>query len=346
MASEAERIRAEIDRISRGTGLGSLSDAYGLMLAGLNHRGLGNPINSNQDNSGIILFTRPDLNLSYDNLSSKRVMMNYASNNIEHTIQRYCRVALDPRGAKNYNIETPLFRNGNWFIPLLTNNLLSLSGFPDRVIETFTSTPGVRKEVVSMVNGMFNHYGEISLTANFRNIAGNPIPTLLSLWLEYCEAVFLGEALPYPHSMIDQRMDYTTRIYVLILDPSRRFVQSMATTLGFPTVDPTGARFNFTGDEVMMQSSSQLSINFLCNGLIVNDPREIHNFNRRAAKFDPGMQILSVTNGGKMTLKGDMYQLRGDEVKRGNYHGVPLIHPYTQELMWFVTKEEYEELYA
>jgi hypothetical protein len=346
MASEADRIRGEIDKISRSTGLGSLSDAYGQMLAGINHRGLGNPINSNQDNSGIILFTRPDLNLSYDNLSARRTLMNYASNNIEHTLQRYCRVALDPRGSRMYNIETPLFRSNNWFIPLLTNNLLSMSGWPDRVIETFTSTPGVRKEVVSMVNGMFNHYGEISLTANFRNIVGNPVPSLLSLWLEYCEAVFLGEMLPYPHSMIDQRMDYTTRIYVLILDPSRRFVQSFATTLGFPTVDPTGARFNHTGDEVMMQSSSQISINFLCNGLIVNDPLEIHNFNRRAQKFDPGMEIVGVGNTGTIKLKGQKYQLRGDEIKRGNYQGIPIIHPYTQELMWFVSKEEYDELYT
>lgn len=345
MASESELIRAEIDKISRGTGLGPLSDAYGHMLYGINHRGLGNPINQNQDNSGIVFFTRTDLNLSYDNLATRRTFMPYASNNIEHTLQRYCRVALDPRGAVRYRIQTPLFNNRAWFIPLLTNNLLSLTGWPDRTSHVFTSKPGVRKEVFSMLNGLFQYHGEFSLVGNFRNVQGNPIPSLMSLWQEYAEAAFLGEVMPYPHNVVENRVDSHTRIYILILDPGRRYVQTIASTLCVPTVDPTGSRLDFTADETFMQNSSQQNYNFLCNGLEVNDPILIREFNRRATRFDPGMEITSMT-ATDLKVRGDYFQLRGNEMKIGNYKGIPLIHPLSHELMWFVTRSEYDELYT
>ena len=63
-----------IDSLARKLGCGALSDAYRLMLSGINHRGLGNPVRTNRDNSGIIFFTRPDLNLTYDNIAYNRLM--------------------------------------------------------------------------------------------------------------------------------------------------------------------------------------------------------------------------------------------------------------------------------
>lgn len=352
MASRDDIQRA-IDDVSRTTGLGSMSDAYTNMLRGINHRGLGNPINANHDNSGIVFFTRPDLNLSYDNLATHRTLTPLATSNAPLSIQRYIRAVLDPKGARNRGVTTPLFDHRNPFIPLLTNNILSLSGWPDIAPETYTSKEGIRKETWSKIDGVYYIYNQFDLTANFRNIAGDPITTMFNVWLQYAVSVTLGEMVPYPENIVESRLDYNTRIYSFVLDPGRRFIQKAAITgASFPTTSPMGAAFNFVGDKTFVQSTEQINVQFNCTGAQYNDPIIFEEFNRLVANFNPQLTIEEYDDTRvRIRGQGKYFQLTRnsqgiDILKKGNYRGTPLIHPLTHELLWFVDTEEFNALHT
>lgn len=352
-----------IDSLARKLGYGALSDAYRLMLSGINHRGLGNPVRTNRDNSGIIFFTRPDLNLTYDNIAYNRLMSTLGTKGERSawTIQNYIQNVLDVRSSLGGQVQsmynssgTPLFNKHMPFIPVLTNNLLSMSGWPDIAPETYTSKEGVMKEQFSMIDGYYRVTNQFDLTANFRNTEGDPITALFNIWILYACSVYRGDLFPYPENIIENRIDYTTRIYHFTLDPTRRFItHSAATGASFPTTIPIGASFNFVGDNTYVQSTEQLSINFNSVGADYNDPITFYEFNKLVSMFEPALRITSADNNGGYTLAGgDKYvQLTSDGgeldmLQLGNYYGIPLIHPYTQELMWFVKPEEVQTIAA
>lgn len=333
-----------LDQITRQTGIGGLSDAYVSMIRGINHRGLGNPINKNLDNSGIAFFVRPDLNLSYDNIAQSRTLMHLGSDdNPKPTLQRAIRVMLDPEGVKR-NITSPLFNHLQPFIPLLTNSLISLSGWPDRVPEVYASNPGIRKEQMIAIDGTFRITNQFELSANFQNSAGSPILALISAWLETAINCHDGLMTPYMHNVINNRLDYSTRIYHFTLDPGRRFIQQwVACGGGFPSTDPIGQMFNFQGTETMMQSSNQIPIQFSVVGADYNDPITFDEFNYLVGMFNPALKITSVNDDGTLTLAGAYYQIDTSLLKQANYWGTPLIHPYTNELMWFMNADEIQQ---
>ncbi len=347
MATEDE-IRLWIDRVSQDTGFGTRYDAYANMLRGINHRGLGNLVVNNQDNTGIVFFTRPDLNLSYDNIATHRVFMPLATQNAEYSLQRYIRTSLDPEGSMKRGITTPLFNHRQPFLTVLTNNLLSSNGWPDVQLDEYVSKEGVRKEVWSMVDGLFRIVNKFDLTMNFRNIQGDPITALFSAWCLYASSVKLGDMDPYPRNLVENKIDYMTRIYHLILDPSRRFVQKIAATgASYPTTVPLGAAFNFVGDETMVKATEQITINFSCIGADYNDPITFEEFNEVVRIFNTEMEITEIYEDGRLTLKGggNYIKLLPEQVKSANYYGTPLIHPLTQELQWWVPSDEYNRLF-
>lgn len=348
-----------VDILASNIGYGSLSEAYRLMLRGMNHRGLGNPVRTNRDNSGIIFFTRPELNLTYDNIRYNRLLspLNITGEKAAWTIQRYIKAILDPRQNRGKGglpaLTTPLVDRYNPFIPVLTNNLISLSGWPDIAPETYTSKEGVMKEQWSMIDGFYRVTNQFDLSANFRNTEGDPITALFNVWILYACMVYRGELFPYPDNIIENRIDYTTRIYHFTLDPTRRFItHSAATGASFPTTIPIGASFNFVGDNTYVQSTEQLSINFNCVGADYNDPITFYEFNKLVATYCPALEITNVDAEGNISIAGGNWvQLDTsndaaiDYLQKGNYYGVPLINPITQELMWFVNSDDAEVIF-
>lgn len=347
-------IKAAIDRITRHTGIGDLSTAYSNMLYGINHRGLGNPIISNRDNSGLTFFTKPDCNLTYDNLAANRMLTPLLTSK-KDTLQRYIRSCLDPRGTAGARarggevssaaVDCPFVDAQMPFIPLLTNNLISLSGWPDIAPQTYTSKPGIREEAWRMIDGTARVNAPFDLTANFRNIVGDPISALFSAWLQYSTSVYLGDMVPYPDYIVQHKIDYTCGIWRLILDPGRRYVQKIAKTIAFPYTVPTGAAFNFVGDETFQQSTDQINVQFACMGADYNDPILIYEFNELVAMFNADLKIVSV-NDDAIQIQGrsNYVQVSAGFLKSANYHGYPLINEYTNELCWFLKVEDYERL--
>lgn len=341
-------IKDVLGKIARSSGLGDLSKAAMNNLRGINHRGYGNPVVLNKDNYGLTFFTRPNLNLSYDNIAAKRVLTPLldGEENANYTLQRAIRMLLDPYAGSPAMFDnastnramkmmsTPLIDQDNAFIPILSNNLISISGWPDMSVETFTSTPGLYQESWSMVDSTARFFETYEINATFKNIEGDPISLLFFVWLHYMAAVYEGTMVPYPNNLIERRIDYQTRIYRLVLDSNRQYVQKIACCgAAFPLNVPMGNAFNFTNEGVFNMDNDQISIRFKAMGADFQDPIIIDEFNATVQTFNGKMR------GTAADREKHYFKVGPEELKYFNYYGYPHIDATTMELEWWVDKE-------
>lgn len=338
----ASTFKDEIDLLARQSGYGSLTAAAADATYGINHRGgQGNASSYNTDATGLTFFTRPNLNLSYDNLAVDRVMMNLAilrEDPAAPTYQRAIRTILDPQGAFNRQVTSAIVDTNSPFIAILTNRLMSLSGWPDPVVSYFSSKDGTYKESWSMIDDVARNFGTFDLQASFRNTAGDPITLLFNSWIRYAALVYEGVMMPYPDCIVENEIDYMTRIYRLVLDPSRQYVQKIASTMAFPTSSALGAAMNFTSTDTFSQDNAQqISIPFHCMGAEYQDPIIIREFNDIVGLFNPNMNDTNRTSSGYVKLSKV-------ELALFNYYGYPYIDPKTYELQWWVKAEDYAAL--
>lgn len=334
--------------ISQRSGYGQLKSAATAAFFGINHRGAGNPIPLNTDQYGLTFFTRPRLNLSYDNITRDRTLASMASNRVD-SMPRAIRAYLDPVGARLGNPITygekgavkavaypsALVDNLSAFIPLLTNSLVSLSGWPDPYVDTYTTKSGLYKEEWSMIDGIAKIYNKFSLSANFRNMIGDPISYLFYVWTQYATLVHEGALDPRPESIVENEIDYNTRIYRLVLDPTRRYVQKLAACgAAFPLAISIGASFNYNEDKAFNSDNDQISVEFQALGAIYMDPILVQEFNDTVVMFNQNMK--------DSTRASTYIKLKAEERPLFNYIGYPRIDPVTMELEWWVTKQDYK----
>lgn len=334
--------RDSVDITARGTGLGSLQDAYTDMFYGFNHGIVGNSVPYNTENQGLVFFTRPRLNLTYDNIATVRQMMPYAVED-PLTVQAALRGYLDPvqEYERAYSKTNSAFMDHECaFIPLLSNNLLSLNGWPDMVLNTYTSKQGNLHETWSMVDDFPSYfYGDYELSANFRNVKGDPVTALLHLWGLYQAMVYLGRMEPYPDMVVNNEIDSVTRIYRITLDETKRFVQKIgACGYAIPTTAPIGASMDYNTDTPMnMNTAQQLSTSFKCTGFMWNDPLLIYMFNRTVATFNPNMRAERLNRPNSL-----MVQLTPAERDLMRSRGYPRIEPRTNEMKWYAYRSDYD----
>ena len=336
--------RSEVKNTTRRAGFGDFTSAVSLAYHGINHRGLGNAIQNNTDNFGYTFFTRPRLNLSYDNITQDRIFTVLLGRE-EYSTLRAIRAFLDPVGSKQGATDTfhcPLVDDLNPFITLLTNNLLSLSGWPDPYVETYTSSEGVYKEQWSMIDGPSKYHGVYSLTANFRNIVDDPISMMFNIWTQYAARVYEGMFMPHLDAIFENEIDYQTRIYRLVMDHSRTKVQKIAACgASFPVANNLGASFNFNAEKPYNDEIDQISVAFQCTGAIYNDPILVDSFNRVSYIYNPALYPIK-TNDKGVRVNAAHTKLRPDEKLLFNYFGYPQINPDTMELEWWVRNEDYD----
>lgn len=315
---------------------GSINSAMANTFYGINHRQTLPPIQQNRDYYGLTFFTRPRLNMTSGNIRALRLMSPLLSNN-PNSLPRIIRQLLDPELERTEPGKTcQMVDNQQAFIPILTNHLLSIAGWPDLELPTYTSKPGILKETWSMVDGFPNTYESFNITANFRNMPGDPISALLWFWAQYQIHVFLGTIVPYPDAIIQNEIDYQTRIYRLVLDPSKRYVQKIAACgAAFPDTVQVGAQFNYEHDRPVNGAADQISFSFKCVGALYNDPILIDEFNRTTWLFNSSMRP-EVRE--RNYVKVPEYLL-----PVFNHAGYPQIDMDTFELQWWVPKEVYKQ---
>jgi len=322
-----------IDSIARESGYGSVSSSLAHQYYGLNkfsNRSAFLP--TNRDVMGYTLFTRPILNLSYNNLEMNDKLLSLASNNPD-TIPGAIRSMFDATGTVSRNSYSRLFDNSQAFIPILSNTLHAMTGFPDIVIDTFSAHPGARKETWTMVDGQSEFNEAFKIQSSHINISGDPITMILDLLQTYSSSVYLGDMMPYWDAIVNNYIDYTIRFYRIILDQTYKYV----TKIGAPyaaicVTNPIGNAFDFgtTKDTPLIHTNNEISCQWDCVGWRYNTQSLIMDFNSTVELFNPQMKDAN---------RASFYrQLSPSDYQRYNFIGYPHIDIQTNEFQWWVPK--------
>lgn len=313
---------------------------------GINYMQTPLPVPMNKDHYGLTFFTRPQLNLQSGNLIKLREMFSLLTTD-ELSVFRAVRCMLDPRlqlyqssaDATGDSMEVPckLIDPYNPFMPLLTNHLVSLSGFPDKVAPVYRSPPGQYQEVHSLIDGTTKNYTAYSISATFRNSRGDPITKLFDAWITYAASVFEGTAVPYVDMLLGGLIDYNTRVYRITLDPSKRFVSGIAACgAAFPTSTPKGQQYDYNIDKPYNDANNQITIQFEANGAIWDDDILIYSFNSLVGAFHPHMRNEKA----RLNMKLIPYSL----ASYFNCRAYPRINPQTRELEWWTSNEYFNSV--
>lgn len=323
------------DFFEKTQSIGSEAKALSNNLYGLNHQGIRGMVQENRDSSGLAFFTRPQLNLQSANVANIRHMYSLLSNN-PNSIQTYVRNMLDPRLATNpkHSTRSTLVDNSLGFIPVLTNNITSMSGWPDIVTPTFSSKSGIRKEQYSQVDGSTDILDSFDIDCTFKNMKDEPIILLMETWTKYMSNVFEGTMSPYLDFITENEIDYNTRIYRLILDETNRYVKKIAATgASFPINVPTGKIFDYNVGTKYSDQNKEINIRFKTVGAMYNDDILIQEFNQVSAIFNSDMRKL-VARDPSHSLEKIPYKL----LSLFNHRGYPYINAETMELEWYISR--------
>lgn len=336
-------VETVLNEVLQVTPFGQISSVIGDNFFGINHMQVPPAIQANMDFYGHTFFTRPYLRLSSDNLRKERLLSPLLSKQ-EHSLQRIIRLTLDSAmsggrfiNPEDVNVKCDFVDPAQAFIPVLTNTLLSMTGWPDMDVQTFTSANGVMNESYSFIDNVSKNFSVFELTANFRNIPGDPVTAMIATWIHYAASVYLNVMQPYPDSVTNNAIDYNTRIYRLVMDPSKRYVQKIAACgAAFPVSVPYSSAFNFSSEKPRNEENDQISVNFRCSGAIYNDPILIYEFNRTTMRFNPMMRD-------KMRDQM-MVKIPEQALTVFNNRGYPRINPNTYELEWYVSAELFKAM--
>lgn len=343
-----------LDDLTQDTAVRPINTAIANNLFGINHRQTPSAVPLNRDQYGFAFFTRPQLNLQSENIRGIRHFFPLLQTR-DNTYQSAIRNLLDPRigrGWAGHDAYDSVFVDWNQaFIPMLTNNIVSMSGWHDMVLPTFNAKEGAYKEGFSMPDGIVVDYTTYDLTCSFRNTIGDPITALFFYWIIYMAGVFEGVLMPYPDFLLQNEMDYNTRIWRLVLDKTKTRVQRIACTgAAFPTTVPLGGLFNFNLDKPYNDVNAEISVQFRCMGACYNDDILVHEFNHTVGIFNESLRNVKWTK--KTNAQGqfirnvvnseDMVMIDYSVLQLFNSRGYPYIDPETYDLQWYIQRDLYE----
>ena len=336
-------------------GIGSIESAITNNFYGINHRQTPTALPHNRDQNGLAFFTRPQLHFDKSNLRNDRRFFPLLTKEPK-SLPAILRNTLDPRqhyGWGGRDAKSCYFVDPEMvFIPMMTNNLVSLSGWRDKSLPTYSSQPGLYQESFSIGDGTTRDYTVFDMSATFRNSIGNPITKLMEYWIDYISNVFDGTMNPYPDFMLMNEIDYNTRIYQLVMDKTKTYVQHIyATGAAYPVSAPIGAQGDFSVEKPYNDANAEITIQFRCMGQMYDDEILFHNFNNAVGIFQEKMMASVINPQGQASfIKPDgslMSELGVTKVKPlllplFNHRGYPYINLRTYELEWYVPTDYLE----
>ena len=326
------------DFLLAATPVGSHARGIANNLYGLAHNSTRSPVPMNKDSYGLTFFTRPQLCFVDRNLRNDRMFYNLLTTN-PYSVGRYVRCMLDPRMSVTSRVSCPFVDDRLGFIPILTNNITAISGWPDINMDTHTSKQGVRREAWSVADAPIDVLDAFDINCTFRNTKDEPIIMLFYYWIRYMALVFDGTFSPYLDFILENEIDYNTRIYRIVLDEHQRFVKKIAATgASFPLNVPYARFFDFNDTSPYNLQTKDIDITFKCNGATYNDPILIDEFNAVQGIFNGDMRINE--RGGNVDFSSRGMEKIPPELKdQFNYRGYPYINPDTLELEWWLPRD-------
>lgn len=321
-----------LNNLKRTSGMASISAANSSNLYGINHRAIPLATSRNVDNQGFTFFTRPDLRLSYDNLVQDRNFSLMLNEEIE-SIWRWVRATLSPREAtKDY--PSAFVDSRNPFIPILTNNLESISGWPEIMVDPWTSDAGAYNEQTSQADGFADDYSASDISATFRNQIQDPINRLFHVWTRYSMLAHEGVVDPYMYNIVMNVLDYNTRIYRIVTDPSKQYIQHIAACgAAFPLNSNIAAKFDYSRERPYSDENDKVTIQFRIIGKMYDDPILFKEFNDLVRGYNPHM-----ADGWR---NKSYKRIPQSLLKSFNCLGLPHINLDNGRLDWYVTNQEY-----
>lgn len=352
------------DRIRLTVGLGIAAQRITNPLMGFNHMMANNPIPVNREYGGMTFVTRPDFNLSYDNITNSRRLSNMAMqprSSLDYSIL----AALDPDFELGF-ADSPLtsnklrknrlgvpflpeipFDNLQAFIPLLSTQLISLSGMPDESVDNWMSDEGLMREQWGMVDSTNEvNYG-YTLSSTLTNPYGNAIMRLASVWLEYASGVKKGHFQPKIRNSIQRRIDYQSRIYGMKYDPLGNITRFWTACVAWPTNNNAGQMAQVDNSKPQTNDDTTISLNWQCIGARYDDPLYMEMFNATVSYFNPDMSPSEESlQTGNFTPVADqqLVQVAPQLLPLFNYYGYPHIDPIRRKLSWWVYQADYQRI--
>jgi hypothetical protein len=345
----------EIKEISKelklNAGNGGLGATVTDNLYGLNMLGSRSGFELNSDIGGYTFFTRPLMNLSLDNIRTDPFLSQLATST--DGINKYVRMVLDPKlyfkdivdGKHTQGLRSKLIDNSNPFITILSNTLDSISGFPDLVLPTYNSSPGVRKEQWGYGDGPVDIFNTYDIDTNFLNIREEPLSLLMQTWATYISRVYDGTINPYINNQRRREVDYNTRIYRIITGVDGHTIKKIgAIGAGFPKNVPMGQFFDYSYDTPLASQSKKLNFRFEAYGAIYNDYRLMLSFNMTVAMFNPeAAAIIHASPPFKrrpdLVKQSNLVEVPREYMTYLNHRAIPIIDIENTRLRWYISKE-------
>ena len=286
-----------LDSLYRFSAMGGAKGQNELFFTGID-RFHQNIIPSNTEYSGVTFITRPKLNLSNTSLYQDRILSPLDTMDA-HSISFAIRWLLDTNLKHVYKkavtaaADSPLLNYYSPFLTPLCMGLTGMSGWPDPVLSTHTTTGGYFNEDQTFAIGTDGLRKSYSLSLNFKDIQGGPISAIFEYWIKWMELAVTGRVRAYSEDIDAQRMPYTVSIYRFILDPSRRIITRYAKATGcFPKSVPTGGMFNVNDYTNPVEGVAKFAIPFECNNVAYNDYVSLISFNTLMRRYCPGIKDL------------------------------------------------------
>lgn len=365
----------ETSKLFKEDGVGDMESALTDRMASIMPYTSGLPALRNRDTKAFVFFTRPNLRMTMHNLVRDRKMARLL-NGRESSVERYARVALDPTigygeqlrtagGTKEERddygkmtsdflgedepytgiaIKSTILANDQPFIPILTNQIQSIGGFPNPTIDSYISESGMRKEQYGWSDGLPKIYSHFTLDVSFKSDMEQAISLMMDSWTTYQYMVKIGDAMPYMKYITKRMIDYTTGIYIIIIGDNGRNIKHVGKTIGFPTAMTSGDKFNIDFSTPLRDRVNENSYRFTCFGAEYDDPILPIEFNKTVARFVPELRdyllndTLSIKDKGYYTIPQTLY-------KRFNTVAKPFIDIKTNTLDWIVHEKHIKKAY-
>lgn len=333
---EIDGLNFDINEFTKRTSqLGGVHQSITNAFYGLDALQTGLPMEEDESHLTHIFFTRPQLNLTLENCVLTKELIKTLTDNRD-SVHNYIRTQLDPRlFYSKLNLKSSLTDPYNPFIPILSNTLTKMSGWPDPVLATKESAEGRVKQKTVIVDGTSDIYGTFDLDATFMNIRGMPVTNFMATWLDYMDKVHKGHIQPYLDMLLRREIDYQTRIYVIVTTLEGNNIKMFANTgASFPYVNNIGSFVDY--DRSNKTKNTEVSIRFKSIGAEYNNYNSLKDFNMLMGAFNP--EIKKMQNGEEHKLfevPESLYSV----FKNRMY---PYIDIPNGKLLWFIPEDQFE----